>query len=255
MTMNSSLKYVLATGLVALPLLACGQQSPPGADDTGTDTTADATADTTGDTTPIDEDGSYYPLVDGATWTYVASTTSGQILGTEIVNATEITWEGAPAWLFVDNPNASGEWTESTITELGTAAVRVHKEIKDSNGTLEIVDYDPGFVRADDKWDTAGFIEEILYERVATDGAGLNPKIEARGHTYEILALNEVVTVEAGTFNCIKVQRTRTVGTSAGDNATFWHARGIGKVREERPIEGRIEELASVSIPGGASYP
>jgi hypothetical protein len=35
----------------------------------------------------------------------------------------------------------------------------------------------------------------------------------------------------------------------------FWFAPGIGKVREERPIEMEIEELVSVTIPGGANLP
>ncbi|PRP96003.1 TapB family protein [Enhygromyxa salina] len=244
-------KTMFAISMLALPLalVACGQAAPPG-DEASTDTSSEST-----DTGSVEEDDSYYPLVDGATWTYVASTTTGQVLGMEVVEASEITWEGAPAWVFTDNPNDLGEWTESTIVRTGSAAMRVHKEIKDGTGTTMIVDYDPGFMRADDKWDTVGFIEEILYGRNETDGAGLNPKFEPRGHSYEVLAVNETVTVPAGTFNCIKVERIRTVGTTAGERVLFWDARGVGKVREERPAEGRVEELASVSIPGGASFP
>jgi hypothetical protein len=244
-------KTMFAITMLALPLAlaGCGQESP-GADDTATDTGSESS-----DTGSVGEDGSFYPLVDGGTWTYVASTTTGQILGNEIVEASETTWSGMQAWVFTDNPNAAGEWTESTIVRFGTAAMRVHKEIKDASGTTMIVDYDPGFLRADDKWDEVGFIEEILYDRNETDGAGLNPSFEARGHSYEVLAINESVTVPAGTFNCIKIERIRTVGATAGERVVFWNARGIGKIREERPAEGRVEELASVSIPGGANFP
>ncbi|WP_052546547.1 hypothetical protein [Enhygromyxa salina] len=246
-------KTMFAISLLALPLalVACGQASPPG-DETPTESSS---SEESSDTGSVGEDGSLYPLVDGATWTYLASTSTGQILGMEIVEATEITWEGGPAWVLSDNPDDLGEWTESTIVRTGTAAARVHKEIKDASGTTMIVDYDPGFLRADDKWDTVGFIEEILYDRNETDGAGLNPKYEPRGHSYEVLAINESVTVPAGTFNCIKIERIRTVGTTAGERVLFWNAPGIGKVREERPAEGRVEELASVSIPGGANFP
>jgi hypothetical protein len=235
---------------IALPLslAACGQE-PPEVGDTATDTSDSSS------TTPVDASESYYPLVDGASWTYVASTSTGQILGMEVVDATETSWAGAPAWVFTDNPDAGGEWTESTIVQLGTAAVRVHKEVADPSGTTQIVDYDPGFTRADDQWDTVGFKQEILYDRSETDGAGLNPSFEPRGHSYEVLAVDESVTVPAGTFSCIKIERIRTVGGAAGERVISWYARGVGKVREEQPADGRTEELASVSIPGGVSYP
>lgn len=252
MTYIKTITTITSRGLFALllaaPLTLGACQDDPNIADTG-----DTATDTGGDV--IVETGSYYPLVDGAQWTYVATNNAGQVLSQEIVDATEITFAGSAAWLFSDNPNAAGEWTESTIAPLGTAAARVHKEIKDANGTVMIVDYDPGFVRVDDAWTSVGTKETLLYDRHETDGAGLNPKDEPRGHSFEVLAVDEIVTVPAGTFSCVQIERIRTVGATAGERVVFWYAAGIGKVREERPAEGRIEELASVSIPGGAHYP
>jgi hypothetical protein len=97
--------------------------------------------------------------------------------------------------------------------------------------------------------------QEFLYDRTAYDGEGLNPDVEPRGHTFEVLAVDEEVTVPAGTFNCVKVERVRTLGAEAGALVWYWYAPGVGKVREERPIEMEVEELMSVSIPGVIDLP
>lgn len=243
--------------LIAAAAAGCGQADPPTT--TGAETTA---ADMTGGETETGgfqpgegELGSFYPLVDGATWTYVAMNDAGQVSGTEIVEATATTFEGGPAFLFVDNPNGSGEWTESTIRRSGTAALRVYKERKTDAGPFELVEYDPGFMRFDDAWTEIGGKGELMYQRTETDGMGSTPDVEMRGHIFTVVGLDESVTVPAGTFDCIAVERVRTTGMSAGEKVLFWYAAGIGKVREERPAEGRIEALTAVSIPGGAVFP
>ena len=137
----------------------------------------------------------------------------------------------------------------------GTHVRRVHREEMDQVSTTAIIDYDPGFLRCSEDWTVVGMPEEFLYDRTAYDGNGQNPVVEARGHTFEVLAIGEQITVPAGTFDCVKVERVRTVGAESGALVWFWFAPGVGKVREERPIEMEIEELASVSIPGGVTLP
>jgi hypothetical protein len=248
-------------GLLALALpLACNQPPPPGSEDEeGESSTASAgTSDTdTGETgTDTSEDGgSLYPLVDGAQWTYVITSTSGQVLGMDVTSMSETTWDGMQAWELADEPNANGNSSISVLIRDGDVVLRVHREEMDQVGTTAIIDYVPGFPRASDAWTSVGVMEEFLYDRTAYDANGLNPVVEARGHTYEVLAIDESVTVPAGTFECVKVERVRTVGAEAGALVWFWFAPGVGKVREERPIEMEIEELASVSIPGGVNLP
>ena len=67
---------------------ACTQGDPPG---------SEGTSETGGDSEVPDgsEVTSYYPLVDGANWTYLQKTLGGQVTGTEVVNATADTWNGA----------------------------------------------------------------------------------------------------------------------------------------------------------------
>jgi hypothetical protein len=260
-------------GLLVLPfaLLGCNQPPPPGSDDGGdsesagdtttdpdTSDTATTASDMSGGETGTDTDevpDSIYPLVDGAQWSYVITSTSGQVLGMDVTSLSETTWNDMQAWELLDEPNANGKWNKSMLIRDGDAVLRVHREELDQIGTTALIDYEPGFMRASDAWTTVGLKEEFLYDRTAYDGNGQNPVVEARGHTFEVLAIGEEVTVPAGTFECVKVERVRTVGAEAGALAWFWYAPGVGKVREERPIEMEIEELVSVSIPGGVNLP
>ncbi|MCA9707829.1 MAG: hypothetical protein KDK70_18400 [Myxococcales bacterium] len=239
----------IAAALVCTAGLGCQQPNPPG---TGSDSSG-------GTEVPIGEGelGSYFPLVDGGTWTYVITNAAGQLQGTEIVEASVTTFDGAEAFVFVDNPNEQGEWTESTILRAGTSAERVHKEIMIPTGAKTIVDYDPGFTRFDDAWTEEGGKGERRYQRTEQkpmDPASV-PDEETRGHVFTVTAVGESVTVAAGTFDCIAVERVRTTGASAGERVLLWYAAGVGKVREERPGEDRVEELSELSIPGGAVLP
>jgi hypothetical protein len=198
---------------------------------------------------------SLYPLADGAQWHYLVKTTGGQILGMDITQANEFVWEGKQAFELVDEPDDDGEWNSSVIVRDGDLVLRVHREEMDNFGTTAIIDYDPGFIRVSEAWTMVGAPQEFLYDRTAYDGEGQNPVVEARGHTFEVLAVDEEITVPAGTFNCIKVERVRTLGAEAGALAWFWYAPGIGKIREERPLEMEVEELVSVSIPGVIDLP
>jgi hypothetical protein len=173
----------------------------------------------------------------------------------DVIDAAEVTWNGMQAWELIDSPNANGNWDVSTLIQDGDLVLRVHREEHDQVGLTAILDYEPGFLRASEAWTEVGMMEEFLYDRTTYDAEGLNPMVEARGHTFEVLAIDEEVTVPAGTFNCVKVERVRTIGTEAGTLVRFWFAPGVGKVREERPVEQEIEELVSVSIPGGTQLP
>ncbi|KIG15563.1 hypothetical protein DB30_05437 [Enhygromyxa salina] len=227
----------------------------PGSDTADTSRNTDTDATDTGDPNLGPYADTLYPLADGAHWTYLIKNLNGQIVGMDIVDTTELDWDGEQAWMLTDQPNAKGEWTQSVLVRDGSVSTRVHKKILTDGGIASIVDYDPGFARVDDTWDTLNFSEELLYERTETDGQGNNPKVEARGHIFTVQAVHEMVTVPAGTFDCVKIERVRSVGTNAGEITISWYAFGVGKVREETPAESRVEELAKVSLPGGVDLP
>ena len=56
--------------------------------------------------------------------------------------------------------------------------------------------------------------------------------------TWTVEAIDEMVTVPAGTFPCLRVHRVEpasAVDSTGGDNV-FWFARGVGKVKETGPV-------------------
>lgn len=223
-------KLVLATGLVAA--VGCGQSDPP----------ADAEAEASG----------FYPLVDGATWTYL-HTLSDSSQWSEVVTLTETTHDGAPAFRLEDTADLSGESTVSVLTRVDTTAHRVHKEVFAGQQTLILVDYDPGFPRFDDAWldFEAGAEETRVYTRTEYDAQGNNPYEDEREHEYTIVSLSETVTVAAGTFeDCVHVRRQRLFGDLQVKQ--YWFCEDIGKVKEVNESTSTVEELQECDVPGGA---
>ena len=57
-------------------------------------------------------------------------------------------------------------------------------------------------------------------------------------------AVDEVVTVPAGTFKALKITRTNTADGTAKSQ---WFTQGVGKIREQNTT-GHLEELTSYNI-------
>jgi hypothetical protein len=221
-------------------VLACGQTDPPG--DSGTDSgTGDAS-----------EPSGFYPLFDGATWTYI-HTRSDSSQWSEVVTLTATTYEDQPAFRLQDTADLSGESTMSVLSRAGTTVQRIHKEVFAGQQALMLVDYVPGFPRFDDAWLDleAGDEETRGYTRTEYDGQGNYPFEDDRSHEYTIVSLSETVTVVAGTFEgCVHVQRQRLFGDLQVKQ--FWFCEDVGKVKEVNDSTGTIEELKECDVPGGA---
>ncbi|MEE9385517.1 MAG: hypothetical protein V3V08_19075 [Nannocystaceae bacterium] len=139
--------FIFVASLVSV--VGCGSGSPPRAEGSGE----------TGDYQLPDgrELTSYYPLVDGATWTYSKKNLSGQVSGTEIVTSEAGLWEGQQVVVLTDSESSSGNYTRSTIYRDGNTAVRVHKILANvDTGPYTVVNYNPWFTRADDSWESEG---------------------------------------------------------------------------------------------------
>jgi len=202
-------------------------------------------------------EGDYYPLTDGATWTY--RHVGGSTTWDEVVMQTATQYKGAPAVALVDNAGPSGTRSEAVLQADGTRVVRVFREEFTGN-TLELTaEYDPGFVRYDRAWEgqQAGFTETVTYQRVEYDGTGQVVAQDDRSHKFTVEALDDSVSVPAGEIpSCLRVrrERLRAAGETAADDDVdlFWFCLGIGKVLEENQATGQREELASCNVPGGA---
>jgi hypothetical protein len=206
---------------------------------------------------------SHFPLIAGATWTYHHKYPQdpGKQEWDEIATMESTTYEGEPAFILEDEEDAQGERSASTMVIDGTKVLRAFKEVKVADQIAFNTKYDPGFLRFDEAWTTVGAMDELTYEStqncVTASSASKcvpspNPKVENTTHTYKVLSLDAEVTVEAGTFKTVQIERVN-VGDPAitGDEETkqFWYAPGIGKVRELDTENLATEELRSYNIP------
>lgn len=216
-------------------------------DDTGDDDDDDDEDDAGGGDDDDAEPPSMYPLVDGATWTYV-NESPGDGQQNEIVTMRQIDYDGDVAYEQVDAEDSTGQSTRSVLVRDGTQVLRVEKEIVVDGVVNTSVDYDPGFVRFDDAWNEVGQTVSLTYNRVETDSFGQQSAAE-RVHEFRVEAIGETVTVPAGTFSTTYIIRTQVQGENPGEVVELWYAAGVGKVRERRADEGKTEELQSFDIP------
>ncbi len=221
----------------ALSMLACGQTAPP--DDS-------------------DDAANYYPLVDGATWTYRHSSNGGW---DETITVEEDELDGETVYIFEDTPNPDNERSVATIAETDDGIMRIARKVYSTENSrdelLFSVEYDPGFLRFDPAWldKEEGFKETRDYVRLETD-AGQEPDDPGdREHFYTVESLSETVVTDAGTFrNCIRIRRRRNwqlADTTAADaqEKLFYFAPGVGKVKEENLTKGNTEVLLDYDIP------
>ncbi|MEE9383127.1 MAG: hypothetical protein V3V08_06905 [Nannocystaceae bacterium] len=231
--------------------LACGQVDPP-------DPATSSAGGSTGDSVELK---SLYPLVPGSSWVYRHTNATGNVTGLEFVNLSATMWTDfqgnqREAFLLADEEDGAGRASRSYIIRDGSAALRVHKEVA-TKGVVELeVDYNPGFLRADDAWKSGpGPAVGWSYTRTAIGTAleGEQPDVDERSHDYKVIAVDVEITVDAGTFNCVHVRRTRTSGNQEGEVVNYWFAPGVGKVKEHRDnsVDGVSEELLdAVMVPG-----
>jgi hypothetical protein len=227
---------LLATGLV-LGTGACEQSDPEGTSD------------------------DYFPLAEGATWTYFHSSKGGW---EETITVKK--GEESGEFVFKDTENPDGESARITIVRDGSRAMRIGKEQYADGELIFTVVYDPGFVRFDDDWleKKPPYEKRLAYQRTETD-VGQDPKpTRDRGHIYTVESLTETVKVEGQTFrNCVRVRSQRDYeGTPAAADAgvsdppvqedqtkLYWFAPGVGKVKEQNLETDNTEVLVEYDIP------
>jgi hypothetical protein len=200
---------------------------------------------------------SYHPLVDGSAWDYEHNS------WIEHVTLTATTYEGRAAFSLASSADPDdGIRSEAILADDGGRIVRLAKsdyqQGAEGDTLLSTITYGVGFTRFNEAWanETVGFQESPEYTRVETPAGGTPRTGEFRKHTFEVLSLSERVITPAGSFDCIKIRRTKDWqaeegGTDAADaqTKTFWFARGVGRVKEQNDETGRIETLSAFDAP------
>jgi hypothetical protein len=228
-------KPLFAIWLIAT-IAACDQSNPPD------------------DSNPAAPEN-YYPLIDGATWTYLHSSKKGW---EETVTMRQ-SEDNEDTYVTTDTPNTLGESSENTLVMDGTSIYRVGKILYLNDEPQFSVVYEPGFLRFDTAWldKEIAFQDIRQYKRTETD-TGESPKDPSdREHTFVVQSKNETITVGGETFrNCIRIKREKEVvldseGSIQSDEQEkyFWFAPHVGKIREENPSAGTYEELIDYEIP------
>jgi hypothetical protein len=206
---------------------------------------------------------SHFPLVDRATWTYRHEypQNPGKTPWDEIANMHATTYMDKPAFILEDEEDAQGERSASTMVIDGNRILRVYKQVKVADQEAFNTTYDPGFLRYDEAWadfsgdpikETYKSVQTCVMASTASKCAPGAIKRETTVHTFKVLDEHAEITVAAGKFDTVQIERINIGDPDiTGDEETkhFWYAKGVGKVRELDVENGATEELSSFDIP------
>jgi hypothetical protein len=229
--------------LAASAAVGCGGSGAGGSGGSGGSLAADGAM-------PQATSGRYQPLAVGASWVYnvtdtgVAYTKNSQVMSYEDIGGMDA---GTMGYKLSETIKTSTQltWYELTATDVR----RHHDQQMDASGTLSSEDwYSPYDLRVDESPDhlTAGAAWTVSYmdaHTSATKPASDNTITE----NWTTDAVDEVVTVPAGTFKALKITRTNAADGAAKSQ---WFTQGVGKIRESNTT-GHLEELASYNVPAG----
>jgi hypothetical protein len=194
---------------------------------------------------------SHLPLVDGASFSYRHSNFLGESWDE---NATLTATGDSAAFALNGEEDAAGEQTRSTLTIDGSRIFRTRKRVLVSGQLVLETSYDPAFLRYDEAWTEVGlsvtldddWSQECVLSSSASSCAPGAVKLGTTTHTYTVLDLSAPVSVPAGDFMAVKIQRDNVADQ---ETKLLWFALGVGKVREENTGTGAIEELRAYEIP------
>jgi hypothetical protein len=181
----------------------------------------------------------YIPLAIGAHWGWMETNVSTGASGmkqswVEALDTLTGTKAGVSAYRVHSESLTGGtiSWEQDT----GTATVRHRTQFLGATGAVTSTDdLVPSQLRLDEASAhlTAGttWTESYTDTKTRASGAVVSAALTV---TWTVEAVNETVTVPAGTFSCIRVHRVEPVSAvdSTGGDNVFWFARGVGKVKE-----------------------
>ncbi|HTM21111.1 MAG TPA: hypothetical protein VL172_11400 [Kofleriaceae bacterium] len=212
--------------------------------------TAGGDDDTTPDAGSLPQ-GSLFPLVIDATWTYQVTDVSTNVVEqkSQTVEALEDVGgdkAGITAYR-LRTEKAGGGYTISWQEDTGDAVIRHREQNFDSLDAMQMDSYFvPSKLRVDqsDAHVADGAAWDDSYQEQNHDiVAGTTITADKVDH-WTVMASVESVTVPAGTFTALHVHRTNSVTFS---DKQYWFVPGVGKVKETG--DSQIELLSDYTIP------
>lgn len=187
---------------------------------------------------------SLWPLTTGSTWTYRITDPEKGIFDkvVNVVGPQAVPETNTSAILVRSVQPHIEEHSWQTELQNGTV-VRLREEDLKSGAIVRVTTWSPATVKSLSQEQQQGWTYSSTIRELTREDSGLAEEKE-QTYVWRVLAVNETVTVPAGTFtNAIKVQRDRPDKT--GKTRTYWLVPGVGKVKEDGE---RLEELSSYDV-------
>ena len=145
--------------------------------------------------------------------------------------------------------NAAGAYKLEWEEDRGIVVLRHFEQKYDALGALKTDSYyTPSKVRLD--MQPAHLVVGASYTEVYTvaDTPAGSPTVTST-HTvnWRVENLDEVITVPAGAFHCLRLRRYSTGGGTTPSDKTYWFSQGVGKVKVDEPGVA-TEELTSYTL-------
>jgi hypothetical protein len=193
-------------------------------------------------------DGSFFPLMTGNTWTFRVTEAGVVSMKTQTIGPLEPVGGTGPnkdamAYRATTEKDDGGDRTVSWQADLDGKIVRYREQsFMATGGALELEEHwAPYKIRVDSSEEHlmagATWTETFMETKLPV---GMAPATATVSDTWRVVAVDEAVTVPAGTFDALVVEKVG--GTS---NKRYWFVRGVGKVKETGT---QTEELASYEI-------
>lgn len=185
---------------------------------------------------------SLFPLALGNRWEFLVSE-AGKADTTKIQTVSSTaSVDGHAAFVLISENATKGNRTESIQYMEGTKLVRAFEESWDDGELEERARYTPAALRLDTALLPLGTTYEAVHLEEHLDANGIViPPATSKDETFFVEAVDESVTVPAGTFTAVRIRR-EVVG---GSTKTYWYVAGVGKIKE---VGGQTESLVSSDV-------
>jgi hypothetical protein len=215
-----------ALGMMLVSLAGCGSEEPKDANQPGSTS------------------GSYLPLATGNSWTFnvINHDTDETSLKTQSVEELEPVPGNEAILAYRLRTGRGALATVSWQEDRGGEIVRYMEQNFDFSGSIAVTEsYDPYKLRVDQRAEhtAAGASFMQAYNETHTDVVLATTTVRLKEEQWTVEAVDEAVTVPAGTFACLRLRRS---GDPTQPIKTYFFARGVGKVKE---MGGQTEELVS----------
>ena len=199
----------------------------------------------------IEGEGRFFPVVEGASWTYEDVDLSTGLITrrTQTIGPMQA-MEGQKDGVFAAPQITQKEdgsitnWQEDT----GTAVV-THLQQDRAGAKLRedlYVDYKLRLDESPENLVEGATYSQSYTARTLRVDTG-EQTVEERVEDWEVVVFGEEVSVPAGTFCAMQLTRQRTTNGEVGDLKQYWFVRGVGKIKERAGDD--VEELVDYSIP------